>query len=362
MAACGWSQDERETSHPLSASASTFCDDTDGSCSETQPLVEQEAPPCDVHSICAEPTKHFRRVSFKAKFRFVPEFRVWCRHGEYEMTHVLRCSDVTLGATDVTVYTRKHENCACLDHVVVKTVDQVESDSEVGNVRATRFMNLSHKMLVDANVVYEPPDEEAAAGRGPEAYTAVVMPPCPGNLREAMPVTFEAKMHAFRRVAYHVNTLWTAAGLAYLDMKTANVLVTSLSAPEAHVVLCDYGAMCARGCSGGNATYPPPSEPSGLDVPATEASVCWGLGVLLVTLFEPDTEEAFRFTVRATRSRPGERKAACLKLRSAMNNARAHFQTYMPRAAQHALDECWRSFIAPSPSRLLHVLQTVSAF
>lgn len=71
-------------------------------------------------------------------------------------------------------------------------------------------------------------------------------------------------------------------GFSYCDLKPNNVLV--LRRGEAlHIAFCDLGSL-ARAGEAGSATYPPPDSPTGLNVPATEASAAWGLGAFLLTL------------------------------------------------------------------------------
>jgi serine/threonine protein kinase len=80
-------------------------------------------------------------------------------------------------------------------------------------------------------------------------------------------------------------------GLAYTDMKPANVLFLE----GRGVSLCDYGGLAPVGSKDGSATYPPPEYPRGTNVPANEASVVYGLGALMVCLCFPSFERSLRY-------------------------------------------------------------------
>lgn len=350
------------TSPSLSISVSLSCDETlpSESPSSSELETDKNFGKCTVRDLFAAPTEHFRRVTHKTKSRFVPEFRVWCKHTEYALTHALRCCDTALGNTDVCLYTRTNDACGCMERVVVKTMEHQDGCSEAANVRALELVNETHRFFVDAAVAYEPTDKATAESRGVGSYIAIVMPACAASLRDVMPTTYEGKMYAFRQITKLVHTLWTVADMAYLDMKSVNVLVSRFDAPSFEVLLCDHGAFCERGGAGGNATYPPPTEPTGVDVPATEANVCWGLGVLLYTMFSPVAELDFRYVSRATKARVRERRQASMKIRGSMQTALGHFQTYMPLEARRTLEACWSSFSSPSTSTLQAVLEASS--
>jgi hypothetical protein len=321
---------------------------------------EHHCRPCDVR---VTPTKFFRRFVYKKSFRFVPEYAVSCRHGRYACTHVLHSTNGYVGGTDVCVYTRQDDSllgCPC--ELVVKSIGRLDAQSEADNVHIINKANQSHHFFVNAAVAYSPLFfSESTNEEGPESYTVIVMQALECNLREAPLPTLDSKLAVFRRVTQHVSTLWNVLGLAYLDMKAVNVLVTTMAPEGCDVVMCDHGALSARGTECGSATYPPPTEPSGLDVPATEANVCWGLGVLLVTMLDPQIEVVFRFNARATRCQPTLYAISSRRLLRSMQNARGHFKLHYPPAVQNALDTCWRSFISPSPSRLSDVLAATYA-
>ena len=80
-------------------------------------------------------------------------------------------------------------------------------------------------------------------------------------------------------------------GLAYTDMKPANVLFLE----GRGIFLCDYGSLAPVGVNDGSATYPPPEFPRGTNVPANEAAVVYGLGALMVCLCFPYFERSLRF-------------------------------------------------------------------
>ena len=109
-----------------------------------------------------------------------------------------------------------------------------------------------------------------------------------------------------------VATLW-AAGLAYTDIKTSNILVC-----ESRVVLCDLGSIVPRRTRDGRRpagifTFPPrravklrdaTSSDDGV-VPPHENDLVWSLGTLLMTLTHGGAFVASRFTGNALRELSG---------------------------------------------------------
>ena len=79
-------------------------------------------------------------------------------------------------------------------------------------------------------------------------------------------------------------------GMAYVDMKLANVLFHHKDDMTVQLSLCDYGSIVRVG-EDGAATYPPPETPWGYDVVGNERSVLYGMGILLASCMTTQEEE-----------------------------------------------------------------------
>ena len=128
----------------------------------------------------------------------------------------------------------------------------------------------------------------------PENYTVVLMrfggePMCTVMLHKPhLALAVAAKL-------LHVVSKLYALGLAYTDMKSTNVLIHQDDAYSMRMVLCDYGSISYVGEQDGVATYPPPENPYGTGIVASERAVAYGIGSLLALAFAPDLEKSLRF-------------------------------------------------------------------
>lgn len=111
--------------------------------------------------------------------------------------------------------------------------------------------------------------------------TCVVMPRADGCLpsRGQLTVTEAAALGAI--VARALGTMFRE-GYAYCDLKPENLLVVARKGVP-HLVFGDLGGL-VHTRELGVCTYPPPAWPTGVNVPASEATLVWGLGVLVTTL------------------------------------------------------------------------------
>ena len=121
-------------------------------------------------------------------------------------------------------------------------------------------------------------------------YSVIVMPYLGDSLARFTGIGAETALGIVKQVAEKCAHLY-AAGFAYTDMKPANVLYHSTYG----ITLCDYGGLAPLGLDTASATYPPPEYPRGLNVPANETTVVYGLGVLLVCLLTQTVEKNIRF-------------------------------------------------------------------
>lgn len=101
---------------------------------------------------------------------------------------------------------------------------------------------------------------------------------CPGT---ADSVTLEALTLSIQVVCAALFAL-ASSGFAYADIKPENIVVVR-NRGGFNLAFCDLGSLAHLG-SPSFATYPPPTHPSGLDVPATEAAMLWGLAALVAVL------------------------------------------------------------------------------
>lgn len=114
-------------------------------------------------------------------------------------------------------------------------------------------------------------------------FTVVLMEHGGGPLYWEAPMAAADILHAVAWTARACLRLFESYGLAYTDIKPANVLRNPKTRA---LLLCDYGSMEEAGLPVGTATYPPPETPYGMDVMADQRALAYGLGVLIVGLHD----------------------------------------------------------------------------
>lgn len=123
-----------------------------------------------------------------------------------------------------------------------------------------------------------------SAGDDTATPTCYGMPAAVGTLCVLLPngTPVERIAQVLRVVNGCLGVLWRE-GVAYMDLKPENVLVMGGGNSKFTVLLGDVGSLCFDGDSS-MCTYPPPTHPSGVGVPATSKNVLYGLGMLMWVL------------------------------------------------------------------------------
>ena len=200
--------------------------------------------------------------------------------------------------------------------------------------------------IVPARVAYKAPQSSKDASEAPKTpadFNAILMPYAGTQLRHAQrSMTQEEVIDVVLRVARSCKVLMSE-GWAYVDLKASNVVLDSEKRPT----IVDYGSIYKLGCTYACATYPPPSRPHGTGVSASEASMVYGLGVLLASLVQSfECERGFRF-VHADKTLPDKcRREAHRKAAEGLRRAASEL---IENAVTPALREVYlRSVIVPS--------------
>jgi hypothetical protein len=161
--------------------------------------------------------------------------------------------------------------------------------------------------------------------RMPDNYSVVVMPKLGAGLEFQDAPQLGTALTILLAVTRQCAGL-LAHGFAYTDLKPANVLDLG----DGNVLLCDYGGLSVACNSNATATYPPPEAPRGVSVLASERSITYGLGALLVCLHCHGMEQNLRFI---TERRMPDEAAASAKLTEAGRTAARAVYDRSPLAA-----------------------------
>jgi serine/threonine protein kinase len=179
------------------------------------------------------------------------------------------------------------------ERIIVKALPHDEASYEENII--TRREHECRVLMVPARIAHKAVIPSIGAEVSAQNYTVVLMPYYGEPLSRASNLQHLPALGVVYEVSQKCADL-LELGLAYTDMKPANVLFFE----DRGVSLCDYGSLVPVGANDGSATYPPPEYPRGTNVPANEASVVYGLGALLVCLCFPYFERHLRYVPAAT--------------------------------------------------------------
>lgn len=205
----------------------------------------------------------------------VPLFHVECAHATYLPAVVIHAPPDML-ASDVVAYIRDGDAFDCPTSVMVKSMNDRVARLEFATCTTVSQEKTIRDVFVRARVAFVPPS------RG---YSALLMEAWAGSLFDFLLWADAAERYqCLEWIADATERLW-AAGLAYMDMKAPNILFCGRGG-NLRWTFCDYEGAVRAG-SAGTCTFPPPGHTTGLDVPATEQNVLWGVGIMVATIFCP---------------------------------------------------------------------------
>ena len=213
--------------------------------------------------------------------------------------------------------------------IVLKSIVYNDASDEHLLVEAVDFGS----GLVPARVAQLAVELKPGEHLGPRHFYVVLMQYGGTELTVRNNLTLRATLDIVLQVCHHLREL-LAHNLVYTDLKPSNILITE----EGKAVLCDYGGLAVLGTTSGTATYPPSGAPRGLDVPASEATMLYGLGILMVCLSFCKLERELRYV---TASVEPNIDLAQLKLSAAASCIQARV-TCLTHKGGEVLATAWR--------------------
>ena len=200
------------------------------------------------------------------------------------------------------------------EQVVVKAVLNPGFE-DVEMVKIVNLLAIDDLKIVDAIVAYEGEPFERTARRTrprPNNFCVILMNYVGKTLSLKFPPAHEAEMRLRLNLCLEIARECQKLlqfNLIYADLKTSNIAIDE----HGQCILLDYGSIYIVGSRSACSTFPPPENPRGTNILASERLVVYDIGVLLAFCLHGDLVNKFRYLTDTTE------EFASLSIQSAIN-------------------------------------------